>query len=218
MNEHGFIMFNRSPDVDELLKDPLAFALLAQIARRARWRNIYGADGLEIGEALIGDYKSIGMTRAEYRTRIARLEKGQQITVRTTNKGTIAKLISHKVFDINDEGFNRQDSQQLNQPATNGSPSDNHRTTNGSPLTNKDKKATTKERNKGTARMFISEAKDRITAIDEEIVQIESSSTNWLPTSEGVHRTSDLLKPDAMTRIATLKQSKLEAEKVLKGV
>ncbi len=78
----------------ELLKDPLAFALLAQIAMRARWRSAFSVHDLELGEAETGDFESLGMTRAEYRTRPFRLEKWKQITTRATNKGTIAKVIS----------------------------------------------------------------------------------------------------------------------------
>src|SRR5262249_26375718 len=99
MNEHGFIMFNRAPETEELLRDPLAFALLAQIAIRARWRTAFSSDGLELGEARIGDHESVGMTRAQHRTRVNRLKRWQLITIRTTSKGTIAKLISTLVFD-----------------------------------------------------------------------------------------------------------------------
>jgi hypothetical protein len=97
----GFVMFRRSPESQELLRDPFAFALLGQIAFRARWRSTFSADGLEIGEALIGDYKKCGMTRREFRTRVLRLVKWGQITVRPTRKGTIARLTSTAAFDIN---------------------------------------------------------------------------------------------------------------------
>ncbi len=97
----GFLMFMRSPESQELLRDLLAFALLALIAFRARWRSAFDADGLEIGEALIGDYKKCGMTRRQGRTRLARLVKWGLISIRPTPKGTIAKLISTAVFDIN---------------------------------------------------------------------------------------------------------------------
>lgn len=130
-------MFNRSPETDELLRDPLALALLAQIAIRARWRTAFSSDGLEIGEALIGDHKSLGMTRAEYRTRIDRLKRWQQITTRTTNKGTIAKLISTVVFDINAENIHRQNNQQRNERSASKQPTNDQQIANGEPLTNK---------------------------------------------------------------------------------
>src|SRR5260370_763338 len=95
-------MFMRSPESEELLlHDPVAFALLALIAFRARWRAAFSADGLEIGEALIGDYKKCGMTRRQGRPRLAHLVRWGLITVRPTRKGTIAKLTSTAVFDIN---------------------------------------------------------------------------------------------------------------------
>jgi hypothetical protein len=98
----GFVKSMRSPETLELLQhDSLAFALLAIIAHRARWRSGFSADGLEIGEALIGDYKNYGgMTRWEYRERVARLVKWGFITARPTPKGTIAKLTSTSVFDL----------------------------------------------------------------------------------------------------------------------
>ena len=71
----GFIMLMRAPESFELLRDPLAFALLTVIALRARWRATFSADNLQIGEARIGDYKNWGMTRREYRTCVDRLVK-----------------------------------------------------------------------------------------------------------------------------------------------
>jgi hypothetical protein len=135
----GFVMFNRAPEVAELLKDPLAFALLAQIAQRARWRTTFSSDGVQLGEALIGDHKSLGMTRAEYRTRIARLERWRQIAIRTTNKGTIAKLISSVVFNINSETTAAENNQQDRQQTTSQQPTDSQQITNGSPLTKKER-------------------------------------------------------------------------------
>jgi hypothetical protein len=157
MNEHGFIMFNRTPETDELLHDPLAFALLAQIAMRARWRTAFSSNGLEVGEALIGDHKSLGMTRAQYRTRVDRLEKWQLITTRTTNKGTIAKLISSFVFDINQTTKDHPENHQKDHQKTNAKPSENHQKTNGEPLTNKE---TRKEGEKEIKKNAAAERKD----------------------------------------------------------
>jgi hypothetical protein len=96
----GFVKLMRSDFTLELLHDPLAFALLAQIAYRARWHAGFDVDGLEVGEALIGDFKNCGMTRWQYRGRLARLVKWGFVTARPTNKGTIAKLVSTAVFDL----------------------------------------------------------------------------------------------------------------------
>lgn len=217
MNEHGFIMFKRAPETDELLRDPLAFAVLAQIAMRARWRTVFSSHGLEIGEALIGDHKSLGMTRAEYRTRVDRLKKWQLITTRTTNRGTIAKLISSLVFDINQTPNDQPGNHQEHRQKTNREPSVNHQKTNREPLTKKDNKERKRERENGRPRMFISEAKARIVAIDEEIGSIKSSYKNFV-LDDGVVAPCSKLKPEAMARIAELTQSKHEAERILKGV
>ena len=63
MNERGFIMFNRTDEAIELLRDPNAFALLALIAQRARWRTLLSREDLEIGEAMVGDWKSVWLLR-----------------------------------------------------------------------------------------------------------------------------------------------------------
>ncbi len=84
-------------------KRPTAYLLLELIAKRAKRSDSYPDKSLEMGEAEIGDYLSYGATRQIYRDDISFLKTNQQITIRTTNKGTIAKLISNAVFDINEE-------------------------------------------------------------------------------------------------------------------
>jgi hypothetical protein len=216
MNEHGFIMFNRTDEAIELLRDPNAFALLALIARRARWRSLLSPDGLEFGEAMLGDCENFGMTRAVYRNRLKKLVKCKQITIRKTNKGTIAKLTSSLVFDLNLPAHAPPENHQQDQQRTNAKPLENHQKTNGKPLTNKDNKERKREREKGTAPMFISEAKARIAAIDQEINSIKSSFENFVK-DDGVLKVSSKLKPEPMARIAELTQCKHEAERILKG-
>jgi len=115
----SFVKMNKSQETKELMKDPNVFMLLAQIASRAKRTNDFSIHGLKIREALIGDFESIGLTRGQYREAIKRAEKYNQIaTIRTTNKGTVVKLINSDVFDINQEAL---------QPST--QPSDNHPTT-----------------------------------------------------------------------------------------
>lgn len=126
----GFIKLSRASVVDDLLRYPFSFALATQIARRARWRegglNVHG---LNIGEALVGDYKSLGMTERAYRTAKSLLEKCGVATFRPTNKGTIAKLCDASIYDINaglsDEqsdrtttGKRRTSDEQSDRPAT----------------------------------------------------------------------------------------------------
>jgi hypothetical protein len=119
----GFIKLNRGEALRELLYgDPLAFLLLAQVAERARRTDGYNKLGLEVGEALIGEHDSIGLTRQNYRTRLHRLVTGGFLTIRATNDGTIARLSDTRVFDINSEESN----QQANHRVTIDQPSGNH--------------------------------------------------------------------------------------------
>jgi hypothetical protein len=100
----SFIKMIKSQETIELMKDPNVFTLLAQIAYRAKRTKDFSIHGLEVGEALIGDYNSIGLTRGQYREAIKRATKYNQIaTNKTTNKGTIVKLINSDIFDINEE-------------------------------------------------------------------------------------------------------------------
>jgi hypothetical protein len=100
----SFIKMIKSQKTSELMKDPNVFMLLTQIASRAKRTNDFSIHGLEIGEALIGDFESIGLTRGQYREAIKRAEKYNLITtIKTTNKGTVVKLINFDIFDINQE-------------------------------------------------------------------------------------------------------------------
>ena len=125
----SFIKMNRGRETLELMKDRNAFILLAQIASRAKRTNGYTYLNLAKGEALIGDHKHIGITRGQYREATKRLIKHGFITIRTTNKGTIAKLINSDVFDINEEP---------EQPS--GPPSNNHPTTTNNNVKKEKKK------------------------------------------------------------------------------
>ena len=113
MENWGYIKFNRGPETNKLLRHPNAFVTLTLIALRARrTKDDAGKDDVEVGEALIGDWDSIGLTRGEGRTALNKLEKLNLITKRTTSKGTIAKVISTGVYDINLESNSQQLSQQ----------------------------------------------------------------------------------------------------------
>ena len=91
-----------------------AFRLLTIIAESAR-RYSGGADGLQIGEAFLGDWKSYGMTEQNYRTAKRILIQRQHLLLIETNRnrkksttgvttaGTKVKLISSNVYDINIE-------------------------------------------------------------------------------------------------------------------
>ena len=125
----GFIKFNRSEDSKEIIKRPNELALLALIAWRAKRTNSISVLGLEPGEALIGDYKSCGLTQQKYRTAKKNLEKWGIITTKATNKGTIAKIINTKVFDVNIETAN----DRIDETITDG-----QRSSNDQPTTNEE--------------------------------------------------------------------------------
>jgi hypothetical protein len=128
----SFVMLMRSKATLELLKCRNAFVQLGQIAYRARRTNEFLVDDLDIGEALIGDFKSIGLTRQEYRTALKKLVKWGFITIRATNNGTVAKLINSEVFDINAE----IDNHHTNQLPTNEKPPSGHPVTTNKKLKN----------------------------------------------------------------------------------
>jgi hypothetical protein len=131
MVKESYIKLYRSDAAVELLKDKSAFMLLTQIALRARRTDNFNVTGLKPGEALVGDYKTIGLSRQSYRSALLRLEKWKFITIKTTNKGTVATLCNYDIYDINISGGN----QQTNQRPTNSQPSSNQR-----PTTNKNDK------------------------------------------------------------------------------
>lgn len=97
----SFFKTMRSSVGIELLKDPPAYLLLSQIAYRARWTDDYNKNGLSIGQALIGDYKNIGLTEKQYRNAKNRLERGGFATFKRAYNGTVATLTNSDVFDIN---------------------------------------------------------------------------------------------------------------------
>jgi hypothetical protein len=101
MRDPSFIKFLRSPESLELLKRPKAFALFALIAYRAKRSDERSVLGLGLGEALVGDLGSIGLSEQEYRTAKQVLERMNLATFRGTTRGTVACLIDSRVFDIN---------------------------------------------------------------------------------------------------------------------
>lgn len=100
----GFIRLNRSDETIELLKYPMAFVLLSVISLRAkRSANTFTVQQLEVGECVLGDHNNYGMKEHQYRAAKQILENCRLVEFRTTNKGTIAKLIDKRIFDINVE-------------------------------------------------------------------------------------------------------------------
>lgn len=96
---------------------PIANHLALIIAKRAR-RTKCTINNLEIGEAFIGDSGKIGITEQQYRTAKTQLAKINFATFRATNKGTIAKLVSTEVWDINTDASNGQSNEQVTDNST----------------------------------------------------------------------------------------------------
>lgn len=120
MSQNGFVKLQRSEELDELLKRyPNAFLLLTMIALRAR-REIEtnSINGVKQCEALIGDYRNIGMSERGYRTAKSRLAKCGIVTFKATNRGTIAKLVDKRFYDINEETTDEQSDRQVTNKAT----------------------------------------------------------------------------------------------------
>jgi len=134
----GFIKLMRSDATRELLKDPKAFDLLTMIALRAKRTDEFNIHGLKPGQALIGDHASCGLTRQEYRSTKARLERYGLATFQATTRGTIATLCTDAIYDINVSTDNHPDDQQ----PTHEQPSGNQR-----PTTIKKEKKEKKEEN-----------------------------------------------------------------------
>jgi hypothetical protein len=114
-----------NPEIETLVsRHHKEFILLTIIAMRAR-RNAEKCKftGMEQCQAMIGDFADYGMTRQQYRTAKANLQKWNYITIQATNKGTTATLTNKDVYDINAEATN----QQGNTLATNEQPASNHK-------------------------------------------------------------------------------------------
>ncbi len=112
-----FVMLKRSEETLALFNSPNAFTLLSLIAYRARRTTAFNVHNLTVGQSLIGDYGSCGLTRQQYRTALSNLVKWQFVTIKSTNKGTIATIVGTKVYDINCELANHQ--LPLKQPTAN---------------------------------------------------------------------------------------------------
>lgn len=134
-NRSPFLILQRSKTTEELLQKPDCFALLTQIALRARRSDDFNLHNLKIGESFIGDYQRAGLTEQRYRTAKNNLAKWGFATFKATNKGTIAKLTDSRVYDINEDEINGQDNGQTNSQAT-----DNQRTINEQSTTKKNYK------------------------------------------------------------------------------
>jgi len=88
---------------------PRAFTLATVIALRARFKPGFNPiNGLFQGEAFLGDFERYGMTEQQYRTAKAQLQKWKFATFRATTKGTVARLIDTRLFDVLNVSANGQ--------------------------------------------------------------------------------------------------------------
>lgn len=117
-NKQPFLMLNKSRETLELLKKPDAFMLLTQIAIRAKRTDDFTIHNLEIGEALIGDFRNIGLTQRRYRTAKNDIQKYKLATFKATNKGTVAKLTNSSIYNINIENIDKQSDKTETSKAT----------------------------------------------------------------------------------------------------
>ena len=205
----GFIQLNRTYLAEDLMaKHPFAYLLLNLIALRARWKPGI-PDGLQMGEAYIGDYKSFGATRQQYRTSLRILvelkfvtiqdtKKNRQkstinSTIKTTIRGTKVKLLDSAIWDINSQIDNHHDNHQINQLPTNCQPTANHkqeRSSSSSSFLKKDKylKGTIlndKTEHAERESSLLNEIKKSEEPVSEDlIIASEFSKTHGIPVTE----------------------------------
>lgn len=108
----GFIKLMRSDATCDLIKDPKAFALLTQIALRAKRTDDFNIHGLTPGQALIGDHKNCGLSEREYRSAKNRLKRYGLARFEGTRRGTVATLVNTMVYDINEAGSGQTKDEQ----------------------------------------------------------------------------------------------------------
>ena len=139
----------RTDDLKELIEAaPMAFVLAAVIATRARFMPGVSLQGLHRGEAFLGDWKQCGMTRQQYRTALAQLEKWRFATIRSTSRGTVARLMDSRLFDPLNESRN----EPANHQATIDQPSANHQPTTNNKVTQKHRNTETLKKGLGLSR------------------------------------------------------------------
>ena len=114
---NGFLKLNRKAAEYLIGHEPECYLLLTQIALRAKRTN-NELNHLEIGQAMIGDYKKCSLTHRKYRTALTKLEKMKLVTTKTTNKGTRVTLLDTRAFDINIEDDRQTKRQTSDKQAT----------------------------------------------------------------------------------------------------
>jgi len=100
-------------------------------ALRARRTDEFNIHNLKTGQALIGDYRRCGLTHQQYRTAQKHLALWGLAAFKPTSRGTVATLLDHRIYDINDTP-----AQQTNNKQT----TNDQQTGNKQPTTNKNDK------------------------------------------------------------------------------
>jgi hypothetical protein len=118
MNDGGFVKLQRSDATRELLRDLIALHLMINIGYRARYNNEPSLAGLSYGQAFVGDWDVIGLTRAQARAAMKRLTRWGLVRFEGTPAGTIATLLDSRVFSLRDERGNGKRGQRNNQPVS----------------------------------------------------------------------------------------------------
>lgn len=137
----SFFKAIRSDDALELIRtNPMAYVLASVIAFRARWKRAgFFRHNLKPGEALLGDYESYGMTERQYRTAKQNLADWKFAAFKTTNKGTVGKLIDTRLFSVLENDSDGQNAKRA---------TDGRRTGDGWATTNIDRRKTGLMKNK----------------------------------------------------------------------
>ena len=95
----GWVKLAIGRDTEEVMRDPGLFALLSLIALNVKFDDSLSLRGLRKGQAFIRNPSEAGLTRKEYRNRLAKLCGLGLIDAKTTNRGTIVTLLRTTVFD-----------------------------------------------------------------------------------------------------------------------
>jgi hypothetical protein len=107
---YWFTVTREEAAIDLIKRAPLAYVLAAVIAHRTRWseRDCPEWEGLELGEAWLGDCENYGMTKEFQHALMKLLETEGYATFRDTGGRTIAKLTDTRLFEILPSGHERQ--------------------------------------------------------------------------------------------------------------
>jgi len=174
----GFLKIVRGDKARELMAYPNAWTLLSVIAYRARRTNTtLNPHGLQLGEALVGDFSRYGMTCRNYRTAKQQLEKWNLATFQATNKGTVAKLADTSVYDININGSDTPaDTRPTSKRQASDKQADIQATTNEERKNENDKNLRNEERRlRAKERLFAATCPE--TSVPSTIARADSSST-----------------------------------------